>query len=298
MPATLRQLQNHFDGYISELANNSKRQNEKYGFVNYAANSYGFTLFDSFSYGEKHNEDNGEQNRDGNNYNCSNNYGIEGKTSNKAINQIRLHNIKTAICAVMLGQAIPLILAGDEVGNSQGGNNNVYCQDNEIGWVDFPKNKFANEIREFTKAMIRFRKDNPIIRLEDPMHMNDYHHTGIPDLSYHGREPWMMGIGDEKKALGVLYAGEYSCSDNKDDILICYNFHYDEEKFALPRMSGNKKWYVACNSFNNFGELKYIKSQHYIKVPGGSITILVGKETKITNDSIEILDKKKRRGRK
>jgi len=174
----------------------------------------------------------------------------------------------------------------------------VYCQDNEIGWVDFPKNKFATEIREFTKAMIRFRKDNPIIRLEDPMHMNDYHHTGIPDLSYHGREPWMMGIGDEKKALGILYAGEYSCSDNKDDILICYNFHYDEEKFALPRMSGNKKWYVACNSFDNFGELKYIKSQHYIKVPGGSITILVGKETKITNDSIEILDKKKRRGRK
>ncbi len=294
----LRQLQNHFDGYISELANNSKRQNEKYGFVNYAASSYGFTLFDSFAYGEKHNEDNGEENRDGNNYNCSNNYGIEGKTSNKAINQIRLNNMKTAICAVMLGQAIPLILAGDEVGNSQNGNNNVYCQDNEIGWVDFPKNKFATELREFTKSMIRFRKDNPIIRLEEPMHMNDYHHTGIPDLSYHGREPWMMGIGDEKKALGVLYAGEYSGSDNKDDILVCYNFHYDEEKFALPRMRGNKKWYVACNSFKNFEELKYVKSQHYIMVSGGSITILVGKETKITNDSVEILDNKKRRGRK
>lgn len=291
----LRQLQNHFDGYVSELANNSKRQNERFGFVNYAANSNGFTLYDSFAYGEKHNEANGEENRDGNNYNCSNNYGFEGKTNNKAINSIRLHNMKTAICAVMLGQAIPLILAGDEVGNSQGGNNNVYCQDNETGWVDFPKNKFARELREFTKAMIRFRKNNPIIRLEEPMHMNDYHHTGIPDLSYHGREPWMMGIGDEKKALGVLYAGEYSLDDNKDDILICYNFHYDEEKFALPRMSGNKKWYLACNTYSDFGELKYIKSQHYIMVPGGSITILVGKETKITNDSVEILDKKKER---
>ena len=143
--------------------------------------------------------------------------------------------------------------------------------------------------------MIEFRKNNPVIRLESPMHMNDYHHTGIPDLSYHGKEPWMMGIGDEKKGLGVLYAGEYSVDDNKDDIFICYNFHYDEERFALPRMPGNKKWYFACNTTGDFGELQYIESQHYIMVPGGSITILVGKETKITSDSVEILDKKKRR---
>ena len=291
----LRAVQNHFDGCVSELVNNSKRQHEKFGFVNYAANSNGFTLFDSFAYGEKHNEDNGEDNRDGNNYNCSNNYGYEGKTSNRAINTIRLNNIKTAICAVMMSQAIPLILAGDEVGNSQKGNNNVYCQDNKIGWVDFPKTKFALEIRSFVKEMIKFRKANPVIRLEEPMHMNDYHHTGIPDLSYHGREPWMMGIGDEKKGLGVLYAGEYSVDDNKDDIFICYNFHYDEERFALPRMPGNKKWYFACNTTGDFGELQYIESQHYIMVPGGSITILVGKETKITSDSVEILDKKKRR---
>ena len=289
----LRSLQNHFDGYIAELANNSKRQNEKFGFVNYAANSNGFTLYDSFAYGEKHNEDNGEENRDGNNYNCSNNYGCEGKTNNRAINRIRLNNIKTAICAVMLSQAIPLILAGDEVGNSQKGNNNVYCQDNKIGWVDFPKTKFAEEIREFTKEMIKFRKDNPILRLEEPMHMNDYHHTGIPDLSYHGKEPWMMGIGDEKKALGVLYAGEYSLDDNKDDILVCYNFHYDEEKFALPRMPGNKKWYMACNTADSFGELTYIESQHYIMVPGGSITILIGKETRITEDGVAIIEHKK-----
>ncbi|MCR4611462.1 MAG: glycogen operon protein GlgX, partial [Lachnospiraceae bacterium] len=294
----LRALQNHFDGYIAELANNTKRQNENYGFVNYAAASNGFTLFDSFAYGEKHNEDNGEENRDGNNYNCSNNYGYEGKTNNRAINTIRLNNIKTAICAVMLGQAIPLILAGDEVGNSQMGNNNVYCQDNKVGWVDFPKTKFSKEIREFTKEMIKFRKDNPIIRLEEPMHMNDYHHTGIPDLSYHGREPWMMGIGDEKKALGVLYTGEYSQDDNKDDVLICYNFHYEAERFALPRMPGNKKWYKACNSLGHFEELKYIKSQHYIMVPGGSITILVGKETKLTEEGAEILTGNKSRGKR
>lgn len=296
----LRQLQNHFDGYVSELANNSKRQNENFGFVNYAANSNGFTLYDSFAYGEKHNEANGEENRDGNNYNCSNNYGFEGKTNNKAINQIRLTNMKTAICACLLTQAIPLILAGDEVGNSQNGNNNVYCQDNEVGWVGFPKNKFARELREFTKKMIAFRKANPILRLEEPMHMNDYHHTGIPDLSYHGREPWMMGIGDEKRALGILFAGEYADDDNNDDILVCYNFHYEEEKFALPRMPGNKKWYKECNTSKDFGELQYIESQHYIMVPGGTITILVGKETKITSDSVEILDNKhkKRRGKK
>lgn len=289
----LRSLQNHFDGYIAELANNTKRQNTHYGFVNYAANSNGFTLFDSFAYGEKHNEANGEDNRDGNNYNCSNNYGCEGKTNNKTINMMRLNNIKTAICAVMLSQAIPLILAGDEVGNSQMGNNNVYCQDNEVGWVDFPKTKYAVAIREFTKRMIQFRKDNPLIRLEEPMHMNDYHHTGIPDLSYHGKEPWMMGIGDEKKALGVLYTGEYSLADNKDDILVCYNFHYDEERFALPRLIGNKKWYMLLNTTGEFTDISYLEDQHYILVPGGSITILLGKETIITDKGAKILTHKK-----
>ncbi len=289
----LRGLQNHFDGSISELTNNLKRQNDKFGFVNYAANSSGFTLYDSFSYGEKHNEDNGEDNRDGNNFNFSNNYGVEGKTNNKYINTIRLNNAKTAIAAVLLGQSIPLILAGDEIGNSQKGNNNIYCQDNPVGWINFSKNKFATELREFTKTMIQFRKDNPVIRLEEPMHMNDYHHTGMPDLSYHGREPWMMGIGNEKKAIGVLYAGEYSLDDNKDHVMVCYNFHYDEESFALPRMRGNKKWYKTCNTITGFNELEYVEGQQYISVPGGSITILVGKDTKITKDKIEIIKEKK-----
>ena len=109
----------------------------KCGVVNYIANYYGFTLNDLVSYDHKHNEENGENNTDGTDYNFSWNCGVEGASRKKAINQLRQKQMRNALSFIFTAQGTPLIMAGDEFGNSQYGNNNCYCQDNETGWVDW-----------------------------------------------------------------------------------------------------------------------------------------------------------------
>lgn len=275
----LRRLQNHLDGTVAEFSNYMRRQGNNYSFVNYAASNTGFTLWDAYSYGEKHNDGNGEDNSDGNNYNCSHNHGCEGETANRIINKNRMNAMRTAMCAVFLSQGIPLIWAGDEVANSQSGNNNPYCQDNEIGWTTFSRRKAPKMLREYICNLIDFRKKHSILSMPQPMKMNDYHHTGVPDLSYHGREPWIMGIGDEKKALGILYNSSYAANEGEDDVMICLNFYYGEETFALPKLAKGKKWYKVTNTNEeewNPSDTP-LKDQGYFGVPGGSISILVGK---------------------
>lgn len=276
----LRRLQHHMDGNIADFADQMRRQGEHFGFVNYAASNSGFCLWDVYSYGEKHNWDNGEENTDGSNYNCSHNHGVEGPTKKTSINKIRLMNARCAITSALLSQSVPLILSGDEIINSQSGNNNPYCQDNEIGWVNFSNKKSAVKFREYVKAIIRFRKEHDILTKDTPMALNDYKHVGIPDLSYHGREPWIMGIGAEKKAIGIYYSGQYSKTKNKEDVMLLYNFYYDSEEFAAPKLSGKKKWYYVTNTADDtfLPADEPLKDQTKVIVPGGTVTILVGKE--------------------
>ena len=159
--------------------------------VNFISNNNGFTLMDVFTYGEKHNEANGEENRDGSNYNCSFNFGQEGPTNNRMIQRIRYCNMRTALAILLLSQGVPQILSGDEVANSAMGNNNPYCQDNEVGWVNFSKKKSAQKLRDYVCQLIAFRKAHSVLSLSEPMQQSDYRSTGLPDLSYHGREPWI-----------------------------------------------------------------------------------------------------------
>lgn len=272
----LRKLQNHMEGSIIEFANMMKRQNSAYGFVNYAANNYGFTLRDVYSYSEKHNEMNGEENHDGDNYNFSHNYGQEGDTKSKAVQNIRLTHIRTALATVLTGQGIPLILAGDEAGNTQNGNNNAYCQDNELGWVEFSRQKRFRELRTFTKNMIAFRKEHKILSLPNPMEMSDYRHKGIPDLSYHGKEPWTMWLSDDMKSIGILYDGAYAGEES--DVMLLFNFYFGEDSFALPKLNGRRKWYEVMNTTDGEFKSVLLKNQKEQIVPGGSVTILVGKK--------------------
>ncbi len=276
----LRRLQHHMDGNIADFADQMRRQGEYFGFVNYAACNSGFCLMDVYSYGEKHNQDNGEENRDGSNYNCSHNHGCEGPTKKASINKIRLMNARCAITSALLSQSVPLILAGDEVNNSQLGNNNPYCQDNEIGWTNYSNRKSAQKFRDYVKAIIAFRKEHDILTKDTPMQLNDYKHVGIPDLSYHGREPWIMGVGAEKKAIGIYYSGQYSTSKNKEDVMLLYNFYYDAEEFAAPKLPGKKKWFFVTNTgLDIFApESTPLDDQTKVVVPGGTVTILVGKE--------------------
>lgn len=273
-----RQIQNHMNGSMVQFANHMRRQNGAYGFVNYMANVNGFSLWDSYSYGEKHNWDNGEDNRDGTNNNYSFNYGIEGKTTNKIINANRFREMRNSLTALMMSQSVPLIVAGDEVAATHLGNNNPYCQDNKVGYTVFSKNKSKQSLQRFVEKLIDFRKNHKCVRVETPFLMNDYKHLGLPDMSFHGSEPWMMSIGEEQKALGVLYNGAYVNED--EEVFICYNFHYDTVEMALPLLAPGKRWRICFNTAeykddNDFSP-KPIDNQQTIKVPGSSISVLVG----------------------
>lgn len=279
-----RQIENHMNGSMIQFANHMRRQNSAYGFVNYMANVNGFSMWDSFSYGEKHNFDNGEDNRDGTNTNFSFNYGIEGKTTNRMINANRFREMRNAFTALMLAQSVPLFVAADEVAATHLGNNNPYCQDNKIGYTVFSKTKSKEELRSFVKELVAFRKNHKCLRSEEPFLMNDYRHLGLPDMSFHGTEPWMMSIGEEQKALGVLYNGAYV--DESEEVFVCYNYHYDSVNMALPLLAPGKRWRLCFNTAEYDGDFspKPIHDQQSINVPGNSISVLVGIKVKKGKD--------------
>ena len=273
-----RQIQNHMNGSMVQFANHMRRQNSAYGFVNYMANVNGFSLWDSYAYGEKHNYDNGEDNRDGTNNNYSFNYGIEGKTTNKTINANRFREMRNAFTALMMSQSVPLFVAADEMAATHFGNNNPYCQDNKAGYTVFSKNKSKTTLQNFVSQLVEFRKNHKCLRTETPFLMNDYKHLGLPDMSFHGSEPWMMSIGEEQKALGVLYNGAYA--KETEDVFVCYNFHYDSVDMALPLLAPGKRWRLCFNTAEYTDKSDFapkpIHDQQSIKVPGSSISVLVG----------------------
>ena len=265
----VRQILNNYDCDIHEFMNQQRKQGENYGFVNYITNNNGFTMADLFMYNDKHNEANGENNCDGPEYNFSNNYGIEGYTKKRFITELRRGKMRMAFTMLMLAQGVPLILAGDEFGNSQNGNNNAYCQDNEIGWVNWSHFNRYKEDREFLKELIRFRKEHGLITNEVPFKFNDYRSMGAPDLSYHGENAWIAQLDPGKKSVGVLYSGAYAKEGQSNtDLYVGYNFYSEAVKLALPTIA-DKKWY-------NGEEL--LEEQLYTEIPAQSVVVLYGRE--------------------
>ncbi|QQA41880.1 glycogen debranching protein GlgX [Pelagovum pacificum] len=148
--------------------------------VNFITCHDGFTLMDTVSYNEKHNEANGENNSDGHDHNASDNCGVEGPTDDAKINDLRARRRRNLLATLLLSQGTPMILSGDELGNSQGGNNNAYCQDNEIGWVDWSSTD--PQFLDFARQIIAFRKSHPILRQKRFLHAQERLVDGVPDL--------------------------------------------------------------------------------------------------------------------
>ena len=264
----VRQLINHYDCDIREFANQQKKQGENYGYVNFVAYNNGFTLADCFMYNDKHNEANGEENRDGNDYNLTNNFGVEGPTRKKFINEVRRNRMRMAFTMLMFAQGVPLIMAGDEFGNTQAGNNNAYCQDNEIGWVNWGQFARYKEDREFLKALIAFRKEHGIITKEEPFRFNDYRTMGAPEFSYHGENAWISQLDPGRRSLGMLYYGAYAKEgQSQEDIYVGYNFYSEDVRLALPILN-QKKWWL---------EETELTDQQFVVVPAHSIYVLQGK---------------------
>jgi glycogen operon protein len=188
---------------------------------------------------------------------------------------------------VILSQGIPMIHSGDEIMNSQNGNNNVYCQDNSIGWVNFSRKKRDREIKNYVKDLIAFRNAHPVLSTIRPKEMRDYNHVGLPDLSYHGKEPWTVWLSEDRKALGILYAGAYGV-ENEQDVMLLFNFFLGEIDFALPRLLKKRSWFYVTNTSEAVWKKQeeLLKDQSLIIVPGGSLTILIGKETPDSDEQL------------
>lgn len=279
-----RKLLSRTDGNINDLLNQLKRQNSVFGFINYIANNNGFTLSDLFTYEQKCNEANGEENRDGLIWNYSCNCGVEGPTRKKNILESRKKQMRNAVTLVLLGQSVPLLMAGDEFGNSQQGNNNCYCQDNRMGWVNWRDLKRNRAYFDFVRKVIAFRRQHPIISRSKPMQMADYEGKGYPDLSYHGQNAWMMARNQYQQAIGILYCGKYAQREDgtEDDfIYIGLNFHIGTQYLALPKLNEKRKWYLQINTADRetpyYDQPAVIDKDTQIAVMPQSIVILVGK---------------------
>ncbi len=219
--------------------------------INFITCHDGFTMNDLVSFNEKHNHENGEENRDGENYNLSWNLGIEGLHTTPFIEEIRLRQIKNFIATLFLSQGIPMLLAGDEFRRTQKGNNNAYCQDNEISWIDWGLLEKNREIFNFTKEMITFRKNHPILRKKS--FFSGEHKQGFsgPDISWHG---WKLNRADwsgNSHTVAFLINGEYSLEFNgkKDsDIYIIFNASMISRYFQIPDSFNGKKWLIAVDT--------------------------------------------------
>ncbi len=229
--------------------------------INYITDYFGFTLKDLVTFDYKHNEANNEDNNDGENFNYSWNCGVEGVSHKKSIIRLRLKQMKNALVFLFLAQGVPMLTAGDEICNSQGGNNNPYCQDNETGWVVWKDNKQTKEISDFTRMLIRLRKSHPVLHPEREFRLMDYAACGFPDLSYHGDMAWNARFDNHLRHAGIMICGKYarlSRTVEDDFFYFAYNMHWEDHTFALPKLPKDLAWSVAfltCD--DNAGAIVY-----------------------------------------
>ena len=244
------------------------------GSCNYITNQTGFTLNDLVSYNEKHNDANGENNFDGPDVNFSWNCGIEGPTRKKAILELRRKQMRNAMFLLIMSQGTPCILAGDEFANTQKGNNNVYCQDNEISWLDWKKLEKENEFYHYVKTLIALRRRYSVIGVDKPLLGVDKTSCGVPDVSFHGESAWQIPNQMSSKHLGVYYHHA-----DGTDCFIAYNMHEEGQTFALPGLRKGKKWHRVISTANTQTEAKeaLVENQKETVVPERTIEMFIGK---------------------
>ena len=216
--------------------------------VNFVTCHDGFTLRDLVSYNEKHNLMNGEDNRDGTNDNASWNCGAEGETDDPAVLALRFRQMKNLMTVLLTSRGIPMLLSGDEFGNTQYGNNNAYCQDNEVSWLDWSCLEKNRDLYDYVRRLIAFRKAHPVLSVTRCD--SSPNGTGYPELSFHGTEPWHLDRFSPSLCFAYLYAEDSSRFGTGSDqfLWIAVNAHWEEHCFTLPMIPEGFRWYLAFDS--------------------------------------------------
>lgn len=241
--------------------------------IKYLSNYYGFTMADMVSYQEKHNEANGEENRDGNDYNCTWNCGAEGECYKIEVQVLRERQLRNALALLLLSQGVLLIFMGDEFGNSQKGNNNPYCQDNEIAWLDWSDLKRHEGLHAYVKGLIQLRKAHAVFCMSEEILKETG--NGLPGISYHGTEAWKLSLDENTLHMGVLLNDG---SAKKGDITYWYiaiNMHWESQCLALPKVNRDTQWEIV---FSTEGALEDAEYNHQVVLGPRSISLFCIKE--------------------
>jgi isoamylase len=230
-----------------------------YASINFVTAHDGFTLQDLVSYNEKHNEANGEDNRDGSDNNRSWNCGAEGPTDDPAIKKLRAQQKRNFIATLFLSQGVPMLLAGDAIGHTQGGNNNAYCQDNEISWLDWSPEHMDTDLLAFTRRMIALRRDHPVFRRRNFFQGRKIRGAGIKDIVWlrpdgkeMSEEEWNQEFA---RCLGVALSGEAVDEVDErgqkirdDNFLLLLNSHFEEIPFVVPEPPSKSGWVAIVDT--------------------------------------------------
>jgi isoamylase len=241
------------EGMVGEIATRILGSPDLYWYrgpsasINFITCHDGFTLRDLVSYNWKHNEANGENNNDGANDNNSWNCGWEGESTDPAVNALRIQQMKNALTILMVSRGVPMILMGDEIGRTQQGNNNVYCQDNKLAWMDWHLVETNAGLLRFFQKAIAFRHAHPVLRSGRFFEYRDSVGAGIPDFSFHGLEPYSADFSPWSRCLAILLSGRHALGPD-DDIYVAMNMYWDALPFHAPKPHTGTHWRVAINT--------------------------------------------------
>ena len=260
--------------------------------INFVTAHDGFTMRDLVSYNEKHNEANGEDGNDGESHNRSWNCGAEGETDDPEINALRARQQRNFLLSLMLSQGVPMVLHGDELGRSQGGNNNVYCQDNEISWVDWDLEPWQEELLAFTRRAVALRREHPVFRRRR-FFAGVSRDEGTPaDIAWFAPDGRTMGPDDwanhEARSMLVFLNGEAIPEPDQrgervvgDSFLVAFNGHYEPLTFTLPEEVYGDGWLVALDTSDD--------TAGSVSIFDDATTLLPGLELQVAERSIVVL---------
>jgi glycogen operon protein len=264
---------------------------QPYASINFVTCHDGFTLQDLVSYNDKHNEANGEGNRDGANDNNSWNCGVEGPSGDLNVIALRERQKRNLIATLCLSQGVPMLYSGDELSHTQKGNNNTYCQDNELTWLDWGLDQTKQAFLEFVKRVTKVRQDNPVLHRRKFFQGRAIRGSGITDISWF--EPSGQVMSDDAwnagfvKCLGVRLAGDLVGDVDErgepirgDTLLILLNAHHEALPFTLPVTSAGHVWQLLFDTFNPDAPVAHFEGKYAYPLQGRSLALFRTAEVK------------------
>ena len=289
---TVRRFWKGDGGVVSELATRLAGSSDLYGHsgrrpyasVNFITAHDGFTLHDLVSYNQKRNEANGDDNTDGENHNLSWNCGVEGLTDDPAIVALRQKQRRNFLATLMLSQGVPMICGGDEMGRTQLGNNNAYCQDNEISWLHWNLEEPEKDLLEFTRHVIRLRQQQPILRRRKFFQGRSIRGAGVKDLAWYGPRGTEMddrawnahtirSLGVRLSGTGLEEADESGRPVTGDTLFLMFNAHHQAVRFVLPKIEPVERWERVLDTAQLFWGRAHTIRDHTYRLAGRSLAV-------------------------